>query len=1093
MKRFLVIFSILLFQYSLPYTLSANSTIRVGVYNNEPLLFADTDGKGKGVFADIIEHVASKEGWQIEYVTGTWDQCLSRLENNQIDILGTIAFTKARGKLYDFGKENLMTNWGQLYTPAESDIKMITDVAGKKVAVLKGDIHYSIFTQIIERFGIECEFIEMDNYSSVLDLVSRNQADAGVVNRFFGMKYGSKYKLGKSGVIFNPIKLYYAVPKGENKELIDTIDRYIVFLKGNESSEYYRSLGKWFGAVSVRLTFPTWAKWTILVSLGLVVFLFLGNLVLRIRVKAKTKELTTELKERRKAEEALLESEERFRSLFEGAPDAIFLADPESGKILEANPAASRLLLRPKEEIIGLHQSQLHPPRMEKYSRTSFSEHAGQKEETRSVENFVLRSDGSETPVEVMAQVVRIKGKPALQGVFRDITERKRAEKALRESEERYRSLIHRIQVAVVVHDADTQIIASNPKAQELLGLKEDQVLGKKSMDPDWNFLRADGERLSLEEYPVNQVVATQQPLRDSTLGVYRSDKGDVEWMLVNADPVLDGKGKIQQVIVTFIDITDRKHAEEVLRESEAQKKAILDASIDRIRLVDTDMRIIWANKTTAREVNIPPEDLVGQYCYKVFVGRDSPCTECPTKKALHSRNIEHAVTHQPYSKGIKGETYWDIYAVPLKNDACDIVNCIQVARNITDKVNAEEEKKKLESQFQQAQKMESICTLAGGIAHNFNNVLMGIQGNTSLMLFGKTSDHPDYEKLNNIEQGVLSGTELTKQLLGFARGGRYEIKPIDLNEHIKSQNRMFGRTKKEITIRGIYQDNLWAVEVDQAQINQVILNLYVNAWQAMPKGGDLYIQTENVSLDESYTKPFNIDPGNYVKISINDTGVGMDEETKKRIFEPFFTTQEIGSGTGLGLASVYGIIKNHGGIINVYSVKGEGSTFTIYLPASEKEIVKEEKAPERVLKGTETVLLVDDEDTIIDVGERILKTLGYTVLVARSGKQAIDIVSKAHRAKRKEEEGKKRHAPSAMPPAPDIVILDMIMPGIGGGETYDRIKEINPDMKVLLSSGYSINGQATEILERGCNGFLQKPFTLKELSTSIREVLDEE
>jgi len=386
---------------------------------------------------------------------------------------------------------------------------------------------------------------------------------------------------------------------------------------------------------------------------------------------------------------------------------------------------------------------------------------------------------------------------------------------------------------------------------------------------------------------------------------------------------------------------------------------------------------------------------------------------------------------------------------------------------------------------------MEAIGILAGGIAHNFNNVLMGIQGNTSLILLGKTSDHPDYERLSNIEQGVLSGAELTKQLLGFARGGRYEVLPTDLNELIKSQNRMFGRTKKEITIHGKYQDSPWTVEVDQGQINQVILNFYVNAWQAMPRGGDLYIQTENVTLDEEYVRPFDMDPGNYVKISVTDTGVGMDEATQQRIFDPFFTTQEMGRGTGLGLASVYGIIKNHGGIINVYSEKGEGSTFTIYLPASEKEIVKEEKVPERPLKVTETVLLIDDEDVIIDVGEGILETLGYKVLIARSGKEAIEIISKAHRAKRKEDKGKKGHAPGAMPPAPDIIILDMIMPEMSGGETYDRMKEINPNIKVLLSSGYSINGQATEILKRGCNGFIQKPFNMKQLSQELRKILD--
>jgi len=302
--------------------------------------------------------------------------------------------------------------------------------------------------------------------------------------------------------------------------------------------------------------------------------------------------------------------------------------------------------------------------------------------------------------------------------------------------------------------------------------------------------------------------------------------------------------------------------------------------------------------------------------------------------------------------------------------------------------------------------------------------------------------------------------------------GGKYEVKPTDLNGLIEDQNRMLGRTKKEIMIRGKYEKDLWSVEVDQGQIQQVMLNLYVNAWQSMPGGGDLFIQTENVTLDEDYAKPFKIEPGRYVKISITDTGVGMDEATQQRIFEPFFTTKNMGRGTGLGLASVYGIIKNHGGIINVYSIKGEGTTFTIYLPASEKKVVEEEKVPERLVKGTETVLLVDDEDMIIDVGEEILKELGYKVLIARSGKEAIDI----YRANRDKI---------------DLVILDMIMPGVGGGETYDKMKEISHNIKVLLSSGYSINGQATKILERGCDGFIQKPFNMRQLSQKVREIID--
>jgi CheY-like chemotaxis protein len=359
---------------------------------------------------------------------------------------------------------------------------------------------------------------------------------------------------------------------------------------------------------------------------------------------------------------------------------------------------------------------------------------------------------------------------------------------------------------------------------------------------------------------------------------------------------------------------------------------------------------------------------------------------------------------------------------------------------------------------------MEAIGTLAGGVAHDFNNLLMGIQGRSSLMLLDTDSSHPYYEHLKGIEDYVNSAADLTNQLLAFARGGKYEVKPEDLNKLVKDQNRMFGRTKKEITIGGEYEESLWSAEVDKGQIEQVLLNLYVNAWQSMPGGGNLYIQTENVILDEKHLKPFEVKPGKYVKISVTDTGVGIDEATQRRIFDPFYTTKEMGRGTGLGLASAYGIIKNHGGFIVVYSKKGQGSTFNIYLPASDKKTIKEVELLKDVLKGTETILLVDDEDMIIDVGKPILEKLGYNILIARSGKDVIEIYKE-----------KKDQI--------DIVILDMIMPEIGGGDTYDMLKAINPNIKVLLSSGYSINGQAAEIIKRGCNGFIQKPFNMRDLS----------
>jgi len=386
----------------------------------------------------------------------------------------------------------------------------------------------------------------------------------------------------------------------------------------------------------------------------------------------------------------------------------------------------------------------------------------------------------------------------------------------------------------------------------------------------------------------------------------------------------------------------------------------------------------------------------------------------------------------------------------------------------------AREEIERMQEQLLQAQKLESLGTLAGGIAHDFNNLLMGIQGYASLMLLETKESHPHHEKLKAIESQVRSGSDLTRQLLGFARGGRYEVKPTDLNDLLRKTVLLFGRTRKEIRIHEKYAETLWAVEADRGQMEQVFLNLFVNAWQAMPGGGELRVETAGVILDDEDVRVHLVAPGRFVKALIADTGVGMDERTLQRIFDPFFTTREMGRGTGLGLASAYGIVKGHGGFIRVSSEPGRGTAFGIFLPASDR-VLEEEAQPfdDAIKTGCETVLVVDDEIVIRDVTKEMLEDLGYRVLTARSGEEAISLF---------------RSRVGGI----DLVILDMIMPGTGGGEVYDALRAMDPDVRVILSSGYSIDGKAREIMERGIREFLQKPFRMEDLSRKVRSVLAE-
>ncbi|MDY6955211.1 MAG: response regulator, partial [Thermodesulfobacteriota bacterium] len=383
--------------------------------------------------------------------------------------------------------------------------------------------------------------------------------------------------------------------------------------------------------------------------------------------------------------------------------------------------------------------------------------------------------------------------------------------------------------------------------------------------------------------------------------------------------------------------------------------------------------------------------------------------------------------------------------------------------------------RKHLECQLRQAQKMEAMGTLAGGIAHDFNNLLMEIQGYTSLLLRDCTdASHPNYRKLRIIENHVQSGAELTRQILGFAKPGKANAKPVDVNVLLKETSSMFGRTKKGLSITAKLQSDLWSAQVDQGQIKQVLLNLYVNAWQAMPNGGAIHLETKNVDVRGQHARNTGLASGKYVKLCVADTGIGMDKETQQRIFEPFFTTKKRTHGTGLGLASVYGIIKSHGGAIQVFSSEGKGTTFAIYLPGAERRTVIGSEKPTRTGPCSETLLLIDDEEGVLEVTQEMLESMGYSVMTARSGPEAIE----AFAAKKKDI---------------DLVILDMVMPGMTGRVILDHIRRLDPNVSVLLSTGYALKGQAEKTLEQDCNGFIQKPFNLEQLSKKIKTVFSQQ
>ncbi len=619
-------------------------------------------------------------------------------------------------------------------------------------------------------------------------------------------------------------------------------------------------------------------------------------------------------------------------------------------------------------------------------------------------------------------------------------------------SDSLYRCLYENSVEGIILTDARRIIVAMNPAASRMLGYGRQELIG-----------RAVEELVDkgIGKTPHSEETGPSLPEGTEDLVLLRKN-GSSFPAEINWSPL--GTGDYDLMALFLRDISNRRKAENALRENEACLRALFENTMDIIALLNPDGTIRYHSPAAERLLGYTKETFIRMVSFDLLHPEDRERIMTIFMDALQKPRTSVTATFRVRHCDGTWRSL-EAFGSNLVDDPA-VQGFVLNARDVT-------ERRKLEAVVLQAQKMESVGILAGGIAHEINNLLMGIQGNASLLQIHMNPQDPGYERLAHIQNQVHSGANLTQQLLGFARKGRYEVRPTDLNALVQMTTEVFGRTKKELRIEGRYAEDLWSVEVDAGQIEQVLLNLYINAWQAMPAGGKLRIETRNTILDQTDAKAHDVSPGPYAQISVSDTGVGMDEKTKARVFEPFFTTRVLRQGKGLGLAAAYGIIRGHRGYISASSEIGHGTTITLCLPASNRTTVQEIRPPTEDLQGHERILIVDDELFIIDVTQDILKTLGYEVITAQGGEEAIRIY--------REQQG-----------SIDLVILDMIMPEMGGEEVFGHLKAINPQVRAILASGYSINSQAQRIMEQGCRAFLQKPFGMAELSRKIREVLDQ-
>ncbi len=673
---------------------------------------------------------------------------------------------------------------------------------------------------------------------------------------------------------------------------------------------------------------------------------------------------------------------------------------------------------------------------------------------------------------------------------------------AIRSGEEKYRTIFENIQDIYYESTPDGILLEISPSVEKLTAYTREDLIGESLSrlyrDPrqrealmekfaaegsvsDYEIMLTDGNG-TVHHCSINAVLQSGDGGRPAKIvGSLRliTDRKKAEMALRRHQQFLEAEVEKRTRVLKETnvqlrrEIEMRREKEAQLRKSEEKYRSIIENMENGYFEIDLEGNLAFGNRPLADILGYAPEEIRGLN-YHRFMNEETAARVAGKFDAMRRTGAPERFSRYTVIRKDGSRRILETSAAVINDSAGRPAGFRGVVLDITERLAAEREKKALEKRIQQVQRLESIGKLAGGVAHDFNNLMMGIQGNVSLMLLETDPRHAHYEKLKSIEATVKTGADLTGQLLGFARGGKYMSRPVNLNETVQRTLKLFGRTRKEVRIIEKYQQGLWTVIADPSQIEQVLLNILINAWQAMPDGGYIYIETGNTVLEQSLLNTFDITPGRFVKVSISDTGVGMDESVQEKIFEPFFTTKEMGRGTGLGLASSYGVIKNHGGAIDFSSRPGKGTSFYVFLPAVDDAVERHTPpaAPEKIAGGAETILLVDDEEMILKANAPLLRKLGYTVLTATGGEEAVDLYRR-------------------MATRIDLVVLDMIMPGMGGREVFERLKAHNPEARVLLCSGYSLSGQAETIMARGCAGFIQKPFDVEALSRELRRILE--
>ena len=1028
LKKFIFLMVILVLSVFLyPDLANTQEPILLGCeINYPPFCFVDVDGQANGFSVELILAALAAMGRKAAFRVGPWTEVKSWLEKGEVQALPLVGRTPERESSFDFTFPYLSLHGAMVVRTETKDIQNLNDLKGHKVAVMKDDNA----EEFLRRENIGAEIYTTNTYIEALLGLSEGIYDAVVIQWLVALRLLQEIGLNNLQIANKPIDAFrqdfcFAVQEGD-RETLALLNEGLALVIADGTYQHLHS--KWFAALEL----PTRRRIIIGGDFNFPPFEFINE---NGQPDGFNVDLTKAI-----ANEMDLDIEIRLgpwakirEDLIEGKIDAIqgMLYSPERDLLFNFTPPHTTV-----SSVSVIRKGEGAPP--------------SSLDDLRGKQIIVQQGD-------IMHDFLKENGIED-QAIF--VESQKDALQVLAEG--KYDCALVSMRTAlywIEKHGWDNLTVGREPFVANdyCFAVLHNQRALLSQLSEGLNLLSKTGEYRKIYEKWMG--ILDVRSLR--LIGILKYIAIIIITLLSLLFIFSLWSHSLRKLVV--------KRTRE-LHESEQQKELILNSTNELITYYDTNLSIIWTNRLSSKSIGKTPEEVIGKHCYELWHQRKAPCTQCPVLKALHDKMPHDGINQTPDGR------YWYMRGYPIFDEKGQVVALAEFTQDITEKKKMEEEHEKLQGQLLQAQKMESVGRLAGGVAHDFNNMLQAILGHTELALNQIDPFHPIRADLIEIHQAAKRSANLTKQLLAFASKQTIAPKVLDLNQIIEKTLNMLRRLiGEDIELDWYPSKDLWSVNIDPSQIDQILTNLCINARDAITGHGKITIETGNAFFNDNYcAQHFGYIPGEYVLMSISDTGCGMDQETLANIFEPFFTTKGFGKGTGLGMPTVYGIVKQNNGFINVYSELGKGSTIKIYLPRFKKksEPIQEGISDLGLKKGIETIFLVEDDQAILKMTEKMLKQLGYQVRTAQTPQEAINIahegISPIH-----------------------LLITDVVMPDMSGPELTEKLQTVFPNLKVLYMSGYTSNVIAHQgVLDEDVH-FIQKPFSIKDLSTKVRNILE--